>query len=299
MCKEISEQMPTRIYQGMVIIGDKELNCAIHDDGTRLLTASSVFKAFDRPRRGKGVADQRAANMPSFVDANNLKPFTDTVFQGGPSFEIKYRAKNGKAVYTGYNAEILPVLCEVYLRARDAGILTESQKPLAIIADILMRSLAKVGIIALIDEATGYQDERDRNELQIILSKYISAELLPWAKRFPDEFYVQICRLKGWEYKGKPKSPYIGKITNDIIYNYLPTGVLEELREKNPRNAETKSRKNRHHQFLTPSTGIIHLDNQLQQTMALMKISDSWDEFEQFLKKAMGEPYQLSFEDKN
>lgn len=297
MDKSNQSSLPTRIYTGVVNIGGKELSCAVLNDGTRLLTAASVFKAFDRPRRGKRGVDQDRPNLPSFMDANNLKPFIDEVFQGGSGFEIQYITKSGNTTYTGYNAEILPAICEVYLRARDSGVLTENQKPLAIIADILMRSLAKVGIIALIDEATGYQVERDRDELQKILSKYISAELLPWAKRFPDEFYIQICRLKGWEYKGKPKSPYIGKLTNEIIYNYLPPGVLEELRVKNPRNPETKNRKNRHHQYLTPSTGIVHLDNQLQQSMALMKAADTWEEFERLLKKAMGEPYQMSLDE--
>ena len=67
-------ELPTRDYTGVVNIGGKDLNCAVLSDGTRVLTASSVFKAFGRPRRGKSSGDQRAANMPSFIDANNLKP---------------------------------------------------------------------------------------------------------------------------------------------------------------------------------------------------------------------------------
>lgn len=81
-----------------------------------------------------------------------------------------------------------------------------------------MTAFAKVGLIAVIDEVTGYQDERDRNELQLILEKYVSQELLPWAKRFPDEFYKQMFRLKGWEYLGKAKPSYAGKLTNEYIY---------------------------------------------------------------------------------
>lgn len=52
-----------------------------------------------------------------------------------------------------------------------------------------MTAFAKTGLVAVIDEVTGYQADRDRDELQKVLEKYISAELLPWAKRFPDEFY--------------------------------------------------------------------------------------------------------------
>mgnify|MGYP003561277120 CR=1 FL=1 len=56
-----------------------------------------------------------------------------------------------------------------------------------------MRAFARVGITALVDEATGYQYERENDELQKILKAYISEELLPWQKRFPDIFYNCIC----------------------------------------------------------------------------------------------------------
>lgn len=291
-----SQAYPIRTYSGTVNIGGKELGCAVLDDGTRVLTSTAVFKAFDRPRKGKGIADQRAANMPSFVDANNLKPYSDEVFQGGPGFEIKYTSKNGKMVYTGYNAEILPLICEVYLKARDADVLTESQKPLAVVSDILMRSLAKVGITALIDEATGYQEDRDRDELQRILAAYISAEFMPWTKRFPDEFYIELFRLKGWEYKGKPKPAIVGKITNTLIYEQLPDGVLEELKTKNPKSSDTGKRKHRFHQLLTYDTGIPHLDKHIASVVTLMKISNTWEDFISLFNKRFGLDSQMTFD---
>lgn len=128
-----------------------------------------------------------------------------------------------------------------------------------------------------------------------MLAAYISEELLPWAKRFPDEFYKQMFRLKGWEYKGKAKAPYAGKLTNEYIYHYLPKGVLEELRSKTTKS-RAGNRTNRFHQHLTEDTGLPNLDKQLQQTIALMKASDTWDEFDKLFKKAMGEPVQLELD---
>ena len=75
--------------------------------------------------------------------------------------------------------------------------------------------------------------------------------------------------------------------------------MLNELQTKNPKDPDTKNRKHRHHQFLTIDTGAKHLDNQLQQTIALMKAADSWDEFDRLFKKAMGEPYQATLDDMN
>ena len=291
--------LPTRDYVGIVNIGGKDLGCAVLSDGTRVLTAKSIFEAFGRPRRGRASGDQRAANMPSFVDANNLKPFTDKVFGMGSNFsmEVKYTSKAGGRVYTGYRAEILPLICDVYLQARDADVLTDSQKPLANVADILIRSLAKVGIDALIDEATGYQYDRDRDELQRLLAAYISKEFLPWTKRFPDEFYIQIFRLKGWEYKGKPKSPLVGKITNEIVYEQLPQGVLDELKRKTPKDPESGNRTKRFHQSLTPDTGIPHLDKHIASLITLMHASDSWSDFYKLFCKAFGLDVQLDIND--
>jgi len=291
-----NDKFPVRTYSGTVNIGGKELGCAVLDDGTRVLTATSIFKAFDRPRRGKSSTDQRAENMPSFIDANNLKPYSDAVFQSGPNYEVKFTAKNGKMIYTGYNAEILPIICEIYLKARDDGVLIESQKPLAVVSDILMRSLAKVGITALIDEATGYQEDRDRDELQKILAAYINAEFMPWTKRFPDEFYVELFRLKGWQYRGNPKPAIVGKITNELIYERLPSGVLDELRTKNPRSDSTGNRKHRYHQFLTYDTGIPHLDKHIASVVTLMKISNTWDEFIKLFNKRFGLDNQMTLE---
>jgi hypothetical protein len=158
------EKILKAIYSGNLKIGEKELNCAVLENGTRVLTSASVFKAFNRPRKGKGKEEYRVTEMPSFIDAKNLQPYINKVFGNGTDFSVKY-INNGREL-NGYRAEMIPLICEVYLSAREDGALTASQQPLAVAAEILTRSLSKVGIIALIDEATGYQEEREKDDLQ-------------------------------------------------------------------------------------------------------------------------------------
>ena len=180
----------------------------------------------------------------------------------------------------------MPHICDIYLSARDDGVLTENQKPLAVASDILMRSLAKIGIIALIDEATGYQFERDTKALQVLLSQYISEEFLPWVKTFPDDFYVQMFRLRGWDYKGRLKTPYAGQITNFLVYNRLPEGVLEELKRLNPILNKNGYRKHKLHQGLTKEVGYQHLSQQISTVTTMMRGFDTWEEFEPIFRKA-------------
>ena len=69
-------------------------------------------------------------------------------------------------------------------------------------------ALAKTGIVALVDEATGYQEVRPEDALAAYLEKVIRKELAAWVKRFPDEFYENIYKLKGWVWPGMQKNRY-------------------------------------------------------------------------------------------
>lgn len=279
----MDNNLPKVLYSGKVTIGNKELSCAVLDDETRILTNTAIFQAFDRPRKGRPSEDYRLKNVPAFITANNLKPYIETEF-ADDDYSVQYN-RSGR-ILTGYKADILPRICDIYLSARDDNVLTENQKPLAIASDILMRSLAKVGIVALIDEATGYQFERDTKALQKLLSEYIAEEFLPWVKTFPDEFYIQMFRLRGWNYKGRLKTPYAGAITNFLVYNRLPEGVLDELKRLNPVLNKNGYRRYRLHQGLTKETGYKHLLQHISTVITMMRGFDTWDEFEPVFRKA-------------
>ncbi len=272
-------------HEGALTIGENTLPVAVLDDGTRLISYSSVFKAFGRTKRGAQKDSSRVKNMPAFLNSNNLQPFIskELIDVLAP---IEYLSLTGKES-KGYKAQILPLLCDVYLEARNSTrengipVLTTSQIPIAKSAEILIRSLSKVGIIALVDEATGYQYDRERNELQKILKAYISEELLAWQKRFPDVFYREIFRLNGWDYTVsdiKKRPGVIGKWTNKIIYEQLPKGVLKELKEKTPKS-ESGNYTARFHQSLTQDIGNPHLQAQINSVIPLMQISDNWQQF--------------------
>ncbi|MHC4398002.1 MAG: P63C domain-containing protein, partial [Planctomycetota bacterium] len=131
----------------------------------------------------------------------------------------------------------MPQVCNVFLEADDADVLASNQKHIAAKCRILIRGFAVVGISALIDEATGYQYDRAREALEQILEQFIAKELFKWVKTFPDEFYQQLFRLRGWRYSSQSiKRPaVVGKLTNNLIYERIAPGVLEELRDKNPK----------------------------------------------------------------
>ena len=182
---------------------------------------------------------------------------------------------------------MLQELCEAILVSRDKGELkSEQELRYGQFADTLIRAFARVGIIALVDEATGYQEVRDRLALQEILDKYLSEDLQPWTKTFPYEFYQRIFKLKRWPGPDGAKRPsVIGHYTNDFVYDRLAPGVLQELKQKNPR-LPSGNLKNRHHQWFTPDLGHPRLKEHLAAVIALMRAAPNWDAFIRSLKRA-------------
>jgi hypothetical protein len=276
-------------HVGQLVIGDMQIDCAVLDDGTRVLSQGTVLTALDRaPTMGRRDITE---GRPPFLAAANLRPFIsqELVDLYEP---VQYRGPNA-ARSAGYRAEILPMVCEVYLDARDERVLQHSQLRTARAAEILIRGLARVGIVALVDEATGYQEVRARQELQRILEAYVQAEFRPWIKTFPDEFFREIYRLQGWDFRPgtSKRTPHVGKLIKHYIYEQLPAGVLAELERINPRN-DKGHRPRKHHQHLTATTGNAHLDRQISTVTTLMRIARNRAEFEELFERAFPPPQE-------
>lgn len=282
MKKEIQKAEHT----GTLKIGDLELPCAVLDDGTRIFSHRGIMSALGRPRKG-GRRDRGHANLPEFVSARNLEPFIPDTLSAALSSPIEYIPQHGGRSAFGVNAERLGDICKVWRDALQADALLATQVHIGVRAQILLDGLVGVGINALVDEATGYQDVRSRHALEEILERYISKELLAWTKMFPDTFYREMFRLRGWRYNpfSVARPGYVGTLTNDVIYSRLAPGVLDELRRQTPRDAKGR-RKNKFHQRLTEDVEHPRLREHLEATTALMRASNDWKGFTHLLQRA-------------
>lgn len=286
--------VPKATHIGELHIGDLTIPCAVLPDGTRVLSQRGVGKAMGRSYGGSDWKRQEdmdpgGGKLPFFLSASGLKPFISNDLLVLVTEPIPYRHSKGGGVGHGIPASALPMICDVWLKARDAGAINKKpQLEVAQKADLLMRGLAHVGVIALVDEATGYQEVRDRLALQQILDKYLTAERAKWAKTFPDEFYQKLFRLKGWKFEpGSMRRPgVVGHYTNDIVYDRLAPGILRKVQEMNPR-VEGGSRRAKHHQFFTSEYGIPELKQHLTNTMFLMEAAGTdWALFRLLLDRA-------------
>jgi hypothetical protein len=290
---------------GKITIGDTDIPCFVLEDGTRILSEHGVTRAMKSrsgasKRRKKMEQKEGRAPLPVFMSSNNLNPYISEDLRIGLLNPIKFRI--GNRVAQGYLAELLPKVCEVWLKARDEGVLNRQQLPKCKQAEILMRGLAHVGIIALVDEATDFQEIRDKLALQKILELYIAKELRPWVKTFQDDFYENLFRLRGWQYHPlSVKRPIVvGRITNDLIYRRLAPKILDELKTRTPRDEKGRTR-HRYFQWLTDDIGHPKLREHLASVTTLMKASPNWAVFYRLVQRALpqyGKTLELPFTDK-
>lgn len=285
--------LPTASHVGELKIGDITIPCAVVD-GKRLISQRGMFSAFNKggmKRQGR-VADEikhleEAARrkLEPFIRYKSLIPFitSDLIEKSAPT---KFIHPSNNTITYGYDCQVLVDVCDLFLGARAAGALPVNQIIIAQRAETLMRGFAKVGLTALIDECTSYQEVRQRGELEAILSKYIAEEMRPWTKTFPTEFFKQVYKLYQWEWGQFEKNhpSVVGKFINRYIYGKMPKGILEQLQESNP-ILEAGYRANRHHQFLSEDTGAKHLEKQISKVITVMQLATDKAHFEQMIDR--------------
>lgn len=281
-------------------IGETEIECYVLADDTRVLTQSSFLQSLGRHPRAnvrRVALESGEERLPPILQGKALKPFISREILE-KSRPITFALPRGGRA-SGYNAELLPAVCEIYLKAREAGVLPSNQMHVAQQAELLVRGLARVGIIALVDEATGYQEVRAKTSLVEILEAFIASELKPWVATFPDDFYSELFRLRGLEYpRATVKRPqYFGHLTNDIVYKRLAPGVLAELRNVTPKDDQGR-RKHKYFQRLTTNIGYPKLREHLGSVVTLMKLSSNWEDFMRKLDQIhprVGDTIQIPF----
>jgi hypothetical protein len=281
-------QIPKATHQGKLEIAGHELNCAVLEDGRRILSERSIAKALGI--RGSGAhwkrKKQGGADLPEYLSVTYIRERLSQELVLKLSDPITYLSVS-KIESSGVEAGILQEICDFWIDLKEKGALQLQHIAIAERALLLLRGFAKIGIIALVDEATGYQEIRDRQALQAILDRFLRKELAAWAKTFPDEFYEQMFRLRGWQWKGMRvnRPQVVGKYTNDLVYERLAPKILDELKKRNPKN-EKGERPAYYHQWLTEDVGHPALAQHLYALIGFMRVSNTWAEFYRMVQLA-------------
>lgn len=296
---DMPDEIPLAVVAGPMVIAGVEIDCAVLADETRLISDRGVSKAMGTKRGGshwKRLKEDGALTLPPYLSAKNLQEFIPNDLKYILTHPVRYRAKKSGAIANGLLATAFPKVLRVWQQAYDAGALRPVQLHIGKQAKRLLEGLDELAIIALIDEATGYQEIRRHDELQQILSAYVLPEHRPYLQSVPKEFFDELFRVYGWERRSDNRGPrYAGKLLRQLIYEQLPEPVLPTLDDLNPTNANYQ-RKRKHFQHLTPEIGKNHLQSQLAGVMALLRASPSNNPaaFKTLFRRSYGD--QLEFD---
>ncbi len=292
------EDVPRAIHTGKLAIADHIIDCAVLENGTRILTQQTLFAAFSHTTKRRGRSSKTRPSLlhglPPFLAAENLQSFLTAEIRALTNL-IVFRGEEGKLY--GYDARLLPAICEVYQQATIANHLqSQEQQTVATLCASFSHILAQEDVLALVDEASGYQQQQEIQALRTILADYVSAALRPWLPRFPDEFFQQVYRLYHWHHQADlaDRARYIGRFIHTWIHEQLPSEIIEALTTLQGKSLldEKVAGLYKLLPFVSQPTGIPDLDKQLTMLTVLMGISANKQELETHLERAFMQPSQ-------
>lgn len=280
--KKENAKLPSAQYVGDLAIGELTFPCAVLSDGSRVLTETNFMDVMGMYRSGalsvRREATESGARIPLYLAFKNLQPFVIKHLGDVHDHQVRYKNLTGQ-ISSGIPAALIPKICSIWLDARKSGVLGSRQAQIADKAELLLRGLAEVGIVALVDEATGFQRDREKDALAKILEAFVAKELQPYIKTFPADYYEHLFRLRCLPYPPEQnpnfRPQYFGKLTNDIVYERIAPGLLIEIKKQ-----AAKDEKKAHlHRRLTQEIGHPKLKEHLASVTTIMKLSRDYLDF--------------------
>lgn len=270
------QSIPEAKWAGEVRIGDAMLPVYVLNDGRRVVSRTGATSLLTD---GKG-----GGNLESYIGADSLKPFMPHDFDD-QLIEFRLAGVVNKTV-RGMAAETFLDICRAYARARDssASNLTGRQLAIAIQANMVLVASAKVGLIALIDEATGYQYERERDALQVKLKLYLEEEMRKWERTFPEELWKEFGRLTRWKGQAHQRPKYWGKLVMELVYGYLDPDVAKWLKENAPKPQKGQN----YHQWLSSQYGLKKLVEHLWMLIGMASACETMEELRTRMAERFG-----------
>lgn len=258
------QKSPFAKYTGFLDLGHRSVECYVLDDERRVISMRATVRAISGDENGKIMDYIGIKSLSNYLNADAISGSI-----------VEFNIPGTHFIAKGITAETFLDICSAYVSAlADGANLTEKQTATAINCSILLSACAKTGLIALIDEATGYQYVREADALQVKIRAFISDELRAWEKTFPDELWEQFGRLTGWKGSLHQRPKYWGKLVLELIYDALDPDVAEYLKQNKPAPRHGRN----YHQWFTEEYGVNQLVTHINQITGIAKTCSTMDE---------------------
>jgi hypothetical protein len=304
--------LPEAKHKGFLNIMEMDLPCYVLDNGQRVIGRVAATELLTEIKGG--------GSFEKTIAVQSLKPFinTDLVLERLVEFRLPEVEGTGNQV-KGLPADVYIDICRGFVSALELNVqldswasrraesrmplaslqpelpegfvrMTDRQKEMAVQASLFLSACAKVGLDALIDEATGYQYERAEDALQVKLRAYLEEEMRAWERTFPDELWEQFGRLTNWKGSVSQRPKYWGKLVMELIYDYLDKDVADWLRQ----NAPAPRKGQNYHQWLSAQFGLQKLIEHIWKVIGVASTCENMSELRRKMAELYGkQPIQL------
>lgn len=262
---EPSAAMPIARWRGALNIVGMDVPVYVLDNGLKIIGRTSATELLTGIKGGGA--------LEKYIGVKALEPFINKglVLEKLVPFRLLEVEGLERAV-KGLPHDLMIEVCQGFVAALQASLardsehkLTQRQQEMAIKASIFLSACAKVGLEALIDEATGYQYERPDDALQVKLKAFIAEELRAWEKTFPDELWSEFGRLTNWKGTLNSRPKWWGKLVIEMIYDTLDPDVAAYIKANKPPMGV------KWHQQLTDNIGVRQLVSRCYEVIGMAK----------------------------
>lgn len=277
--------LPVAKYKGNLPLMDLEIPCYVLSNGQRVVGRTGMLEMLTGIKGGGG--------LEKYLGVSQLKPFInrDNVLEKMVAFrlpEVEGLDRHVKGLPTDLAIEV----CQGFVRALEAKTksdspfspITSRQTEMAIKASMFLSACAKVGLDALVDEATGHQYDRAGDALQVKLKAYLSDEMCKWEKTFPNELWIEFGRLTNWHGTVTHRPKYWGKLVIELVYEYLDADVARWLKENAPKPRHGQN----YHQWLTAQYGLRKLLEHIWKLIGVASTCHNMPELKQKMAEMHG-----------
>lgn len=287
-------RIPEALCEGVLEIGSVQIECYVLDSMKRVIHKRGMAKALGMKSGGGNV----------FMRAMGRKGLGSEIGD-----ELRSKLDNPIIFKTltldlghGYDATVIIDVCQSIIDASKAGKLRPEQESLAIQAEIIIRASAKLGIVALVDDATGFIADKRRAQYKELFREFIREEIKLYDEpQFPDQLFDVIYRVYGLPRRAEAKNNhprFFGRFIRKYIYEPLANSngaILEMLDEKNPVVYVNGGRRYKMYNFLSEVVGMPALKAHLWQVVGIGNSIRTKSQFERSFYTAFPRP-QLEFD---
>lgn len=156
------------------------------------------------------------------------------------------------------------------------------------VAQSTLKALGAIGLRTVIQKSLGWEEPQRLTDRQIVEMMCLPVPT-KWEPRFTVEFYREMSRLTGLVPIGNKRPLLWAKITKQLVYDYLPKGVYQEIKAWQLATDPNKKL----HQYLSDQ-GIEVLGEHLKRVITLMQCSSHLADVEFMLSQSMTKAYQCN-----